>query len=90
MKIPKVCVSTAEGFEIIEEMRRRGYSWCIEQCVTMEKPTVWFIPPHDCIGGLTVVEDVEAISEKADSVPMAICLAAHHANETYGTKEPGE
>lgn len=74
--LPHYSTDIAAAWLVVEKMRLLGFSYCIEQAISEEKPTAWFVP-KSYGAGIHVLEQIaEAISEKSDSLPHAICLAA--------------
>jgi hypothetical protein len=69
----------AAAWEVLKNIHARGIVWCIEQADTAAFPTVHIVNPTPCEkekGHIHFIEDMERISERAESTPHAICLAA--------------
>lgn len=82
--IPKFSSELDSAFIILDELHGKGFVWCIEQSDIMKKPTVHILhadkrPERRQL--VHFIEDMEKISESAESLPHAICLAALKAIE---------
>lgn len=81
--IPKYSTDLSAAWTVVEKMYELGNAFCIERAHRADKWTVHFIPKappprrHDCDHGfVTFIEDMERISDEAESLPHAICLTA--------------
>lgn len=81
--IHKYSSNMEHAWGVVQRMHLLGFSYCIEQVESEDKPTVWFVVRGER-APVTVVHETEHISEKSDSLPEAICLAALSAIKRYG------
>lgn len=73
--VPYYSTDMAAAWEAVEKLSDLGWGYCLEKAPGEKMATMWLL--NKSLGpGVHNLSEVEALSDKAESVPHLICLAA--------------
>lgn len=78
---PRYSIDMSAAWTVVEKLYEKGFGYCLERAHRASRWTVHLIPeaPKQESFFVHFIEDMERISEEAESLPHAICNAALRA-----------